>query len=184
LKKPVLYGIVRQNYSASPVPVQQLYLLRHGQTDFNVQGIVQGSGINSDLNARGREQAAQFWAAYKDTPFARVYTSHLKRTHQSVQHFIDAGLPHEAYGGLNEISWGNREGTRITPQEDAEYARVLAAWQAGNDPGRGSGPPAAVYRPAGEPARGRNRARVPARPRLARAALPAAGLPAQLHGWL
>jgi broad specificity phosphatase PhoE len=133
LKKPVLYGIVRQNYSASPVPVQQLYLLRHGQTDFNVQGIVQGSGINSDLNARGREQAAQFWAAYKDTPFARVYTSHLKRTHQSVQHFIDAGLPHEAHGGLNEISWGNREGTRITPQEDAEYARVLAAWQAGND---------------------------------------------------
>jgi broad specificity phosphatase PhoE len=136
LKNPVLYGIVRQNYSASPVPVQQLYLLRHGQTDFNVQGIVQGSGIDSDLNARGREQAAQFWAAYKDTPFARVYTSQLKRTHQSVQRFIEAGLPHEAHGGLNEISWGTREGTRITPQEDAEYARVLAAWQAGDDHAR------------------------------------------------
>jgi broad specificity phosphatase PhoE len=118
------------------VPVQQLYLLRHGQTDFNVQGIVQGSGIDSDLNARGREQAAQFWAAYKDTPFARVYTSKLKRTHQSVQQFIEAGLPHEAHGSLNEISWGTREGTRITPQEDAEYARVLAAWQAGDDHAR------------------------------------------------
>jgi broad specificity phosphatase PhoE len=118
------------------VPVQQLYLLRHGQTDFNVQGIVQGSGIDSDLNARGREQAAQFWAAYKDTPFARVYTSKLKRTHQSVQHFIEAGLPHEAHGGLNEISWGTREGTRITPQEDAEYAGVLDAWKAGDDHAR------------------------------------------------
>lgn len=118
------------------MPVQQLYLLRHGQTDFNVQGIVQGSGIDSDLNARGREQAARFWAAYKDTPFARVYTSGLKRTHQSVQQFIDAGLPHESLAALNEISWGTREGSRITPQEDAEYARVLAAWQAGDDHAR------------------------------------------------
>jgi broad specificity phosphatase PhoE len=115
------------------VPVQQLYLLRHGQTDFNVQNIVQGSGIDSDLNARGRQQAAQFWAAYKDMPFARVYTSRLKRTRQSVQQFIDAGLPHEEHAALNEISWGTREGSRITPQEDAEYARVLDAWKAGDD---------------------------------------------------
>ncbi|MEJ7664469.1 MAG: histidine phosphatase family protein [Hymenobacter sp.] len=118
------------------MPIQQLYLLRHGQTDFNVQGIVQGSGINSDLNDRGREQAAQFWKVYQDVPFARVYTSWLKRTQQSVQHFIDKGLPHESYSALNEISWGTREGSRITPQEDAEYARVLAAWQAGDDHAR------------------------------------------------
>jgi probable phosphoglycerate mutase len=135
-KNPYFTALFGKTTSPTPVPVQQLYLLRHGQTDFNVQNIVQGSGIDSDLNARGRQQAAQFWAAYKDTPFARVYTSRLKRTHQSVQQFIDAGLPHEAHAGLNEISWGTREGTRITPQEDAEYARVLAAWQAGDDHAR------------------------------------------------
>ena len=118
------------------MPIQQLYLLRHGQTDFNVQGIVQGSGIDSDLNARGRGQAAQFWAAYKDTPFARVYTSRLKRTQQSVQQFIEKGIPHEAHMALNEISWGTREGSRITPQEDAEYGRVLDAWKAGDDHAR------------------------------------------------
>ena len=118
------------------MPIQQLYLLRHGQTDFNVQGIVQGSGIDSDLNAHGREQAAQFWAAYRDTPFARVYTSRLRRTHQSVQHFIEAGRPHESYAALNEISWGTREGSRITPEEDAEYSRVLDAWRAGDDHAR------------------------------------------------
>ena len=128
------------------MPVQQLYLLRHGQTDFNVQGIVQGSGVDADLNARGRAQAAQFWAAYKDTPFARVYTSKLRRTQQSVQQFIDAGLPHEAHAGLNEISWGTREGTRITPEEDAEYAHVLNEWRAGNDHARlpGGASPAEV----------------------------------------
>ncbi|MGI4834427.1 MAG: histidine phosphatase family protein [Janthinobacterium lividum] len=115
------------------MPIQQLYFLRHGQTDFNVQGIVQGSGINSDLNAHGRRQAALFWERYKDVPFDRIYTSKLKRTQQSVQQFIDLGLPHESTAALNEISWGTREGSRITPQEDAEYARVLAQWLAGNE---------------------------------------------------
>ena len=113
--------------------MQQLYLLRHGQTDFNVQGIVQGSGINSDLNDRGRRQAELFWERYRAVPFDRVFTSALKRTQQSVQRFIDLGVPHESTLALNEISWGTREGTRITPQEDAEYARVLAEWRAGND---------------------------------------------------
>jgi broad specificity phosphatase PhoE len=115
------------------VPVQQIFLLRHGQTDFNIQGIVQGSGVNSDLNERGRWQAERFWQAYKDVPFARMYTSKLKRTQQSVHKFIDLGIPHESHAALNEISWGTREGTRITPVEDAEYKYVLDEWLAGND---------------------------------------------------
>ena len=121
------------------MPVQQLYLLRHGQTDFNVQGIVQGSGVDSDLNDRGRQQAALFWAAYRQVPFARVYTSGLRRAQQSVQRFIDLGLPHERHPALNEISWGTREGTRITPAEDAEYAQVLAEWAADNPHARLTG---------------------------------------------
>ncbi|RZK27431.1 MAG: histidine phosphatase family protein [Hymenobacter sp.] len=115
------------------MPIQQIYLLRHGQTDFNVQGIVQGSGVNSDLNDRGRRQAELFWERYKDVPFGRIYTSALKRTQQSVQRFLDLGIPHESTSALNEISWGTREGSRITPQEDAEYARVLNEWLLGND---------------------------------------------------
>ena len=94
---------------------------------------MQGSGINSDLNERGRRQAALFWERYKNVPFDRVYTSALKRTQQSVQRFIDLGLPHESTAALNEISWGTREGSRISPEEDAEYARVLAEWLAGNE---------------------------------------------------
>jgi len=108
-----------------------IFLLRHGQTDFNVQGIVQGSGVDSSLNETGRRQAAQFFAAYGHVPFDKVYTSALRRTHESVQQFLEAGLPHEAHPGLNEISWGVREGTRITLEEDAEYRHVLAEWQAG-----------------------------------------------------
>ena len=116
--------------------VQTIYLVRHGQTDFNVQGIVQGSGIDSSLNDTGRMQAAQFFAAYQHLPFDRVYTSVLRRTQESVQHFLDLGIRHEAYPALNEISWGVREGTRITLEEDAEYRGVLAQWEQGETSAR------------------------------------------------
>ena len=106
--------------------------MRHGQTDFNLQNIVQGSGVDSDLNERGQEQARSFYEAYKDTPFDKIYTSALKRTRQSVQPFIDDGLPVEALSGLNEISWGTKEGYRITPDEDAYYHHMLREWQAGD----------------------------------------------------
>ncbi len=41
------------------------------------------------------------------------------------------GLPHEEWAGLNEISWGSREGTIITPEEDAYYHEVIQKWQEG-----------------------------------------------------
>ena len=111
--------------------VKKIYLIRHGQTDFNLRGIVQGSGIDSSLNEAGRRQAARFFAAYRHVPFQKVYTSLLRRTHESVAGFLELGLPHEQHGGLNEISWGTREGTRITPEEDEQYHGVLQDWRAG-----------------------------------------------------
>lgn len=111
---------------------KKIYLIRHGQTDFNLQGIVQGSGVNSSLNARGREQAQAFFEKYKDVKFDKVYTSVLKRTMESVQAFLALGLPTEALAGLNEISWGTKEGFKITPEEDQYYHYMLQEWQQGN----------------------------------------------------
>ena len=34
--------------------------------------------------------------------------------------------------GLNEISWGNKEGYKITPDEDQYYHYMLKQWQLGN----------------------------------------------------
>ena len=113
-----------------------IFLLRHGQTDFNVRGIVQGSGVDSSLNDVGRRQAEQFFTAYRQVPFAKVYTSALRRTQESVQRFLDLGLPHEAHAALNEISWGVREGTRITMEEDQEYRQVLIDWAEGRTTSR------------------------------------------------
>lgn len=106
--------------------------MRHGQTDFNLKNIVQGSGVDTDLNDLGRKQAKAFFEAYKHIPFDQVYTSVLKRSQQSVQEFIDLGIPHTALVGLNEISWGTKEGHRVTPQEDEYYHHMLNEWGKGN----------------------------------------------------
>ena len=110
---------------------KKIILLRHGQTDFNLRGIVQGSGVNSSLNDTGRAQAQAFYNAYQGYGFDKLYTSALKRTHETVQGFIDAGLSWEVMPDLNEISWGKHEGQPITPEEDQYYHWMLQQWQDG-----------------------------------------------------
>jgi broad specificity phosphatase PhoE len=54
---------------------KELYIIRHGETELNRLGIVQGRGVNTDLNDTGRAQAAAFYERYKDIPFQKIYTS-------------------------------------------------------------------------------------------------------------
>jgi probable phosphoglycerate mutase len=111
---------------------KKIYLVRHGQTDYNLQGVVQGSGIDAPINATGRAQAEAFFRTYRSVPFDRVYHSALLRTRQSVQGFIDLGLPTCMLPELNEISWGDFEGTPMTPEEGQYYQFMLHQWQLGN----------------------------------------------------
>ena len=111
---------------------KKIYIVRHGQTDFNLQNIVQGCGIDSSLNDRGRAQAQAFFDVYRDVPFDKVYTSALRRTKESVKAFLDSGIPTESLAGLNEISWGINEGCKITPEENEYYHHMLKEWQLGN----------------------------------------------------
>jgi broad specificity phosphatase PhoE len=111
---------------------KKIYIIRHGQTDFNLQGIVQGSGVDSSLNAMGRAQAHAFFETYQSIPFDKIYTSALKRTTETVEEFIRLGIPHELLSGLNEISWGSNEGQKITPEEDAYYHTMMKQWEDGN----------------------------------------------------
>ena len=108
-----------------------IYLIRHGETAYNKLGVVQGSGIDADLNATGLAQADAFFEMYKSIPFQKIYISKLKRTYQTVRNFIDLGMPYEELIGLNEISWGEKEGKIPNSQENATYAELLDAWAQG-----------------------------------------------------
>jgi len=109
-----------------------LYIVRHGQTDLNKRGIIQGRGMDTDLNDEGRKQAQLFFDAYKSVPFDKIYISALKRTQQSVQHFIDLGIPYEKLSGLDELGWGVHEGQPGTTENKAAFLQIMRNWLEGN----------------------------------------------------
>ncbi len=108
-----------------------IYLIRHGQTDFNKQGIVQGSGIDSELNETGHLQAQKFYEHFKHVPFERIYVTELKRTHQSVAPFNDLNIPIEIIPEFNEINWGMLEGKLPTPENFQHFIDISSKWKQG-----------------------------------------------------
>lgn len=110
-----------------------LYIIRHGETEFNRRNIVQGSGVDTELNINGINQAIAFYQAYASHPFDRVYTSALRRSYQSVERFIEKGIPHESLPELNEISWGDFEGKEQSMDQKAIYWEIVNQWNAGNE---------------------------------------------------
>ncbi len=108
--------------------IKTLYIVRHGQTELNKQGIIQGRGMDTDLNDEGRKQAQQFFNAYESVPFDKIYISKLKRTQQSIQPFIDKGIPFEKLAGLDELGWGIHEGQAPTPENKAEFLQIMRSW--------------------------------------------------------
>lgn len=111
---------------------KKIYLIRHGQTEYNKLGIVQGSGVNSSLNETGRAQAQAFYDYYKDVPFDKIYTSALVRTSESVDGFLKSGIPAEHRKELNEISWGEMDGKLVTGSEKNQYWDLLDKWKSGD----------------------------------------------------
>jgi probable phosphoglycerate mutase len=93
---------------------KELYFIRHGQTDDNLKGIVQGKGVNLPLNDLGRRQARAFFDAYEDVPFDHIYTSSLLRAQETNYYpFRELGLSFEPLSELDEIGWGEMEGSAV-----------------------------------------------------------------------
>ena len=110
---------------------KKIYVVRHGQTDFNLKGVVQGSGIDAPINATGRLQADSFFEKNSHLPIDHIFISGLIRTRQSIEKFLDKGIPFTSLPELNEISWGIYEGTPMDEAENQYYMNMLARWNEG-----------------------------------------------------
>ncbi|MGI4728866.1 MAG: histidine phosphatase family protein [Janthinobacterium lividum] len=109
-----------------------LYIIRHGETDLNKAGIVQGRGMDTNLNETGRKQGESFYRAYKNVNFDKIYTSVLKRTHQTVKGFIDSGIPWEQLSGLDEMAWGDYEGKAVSEETRGRFKKIMQSWKNGD----------------------------------------------------
>lgn len=111
---------------------KEIYIIRHGETEYNRLGIIQGQGVDIGLNAWGQKQARAFYEQYRGAGFEAVLTSRLRRTHETVEPFLKEGLPWEQFAEINEIGWGSHEGKKSTPAMQEEYRWVTEEWQHGN----------------------------------------------------
>jgi probable phosphoglycerate mutase len=111
---------------------KHIYIIRHGETDFNKSGYLQGSTINSSLNTKGNKQAKAFFDHYKSIPFDRIYTSGLKRSIESVNEFARLGIPVEHHDELNEINWGVFEGKKLSVVATFKINRIIHKWREGD----------------------------------------------------
>lgn len=111
---------------------KEIYIIRHGQTDYNLKGIVQGRGVNSSLNETGLIQAQKFYDYYSNHHFEMVFTSTLQRTHQTVQPFLENGLYHSVAVELDEIDWGIYEGMVPSPEMLENYTGIISCWRNGD----------------------------------------------------
>lgn len=110
---------------------KEIYLIRHGETEYNKLGIVQGSGLDAPLNEKGQRQAEAFFKMYGDVAFDKIYASQLKRSYQSIAGFEKKGIPLEKYEGLNEISWGKFEKKQMDTFDRQYLYDLIESWKAG-----------------------------------------------------
>lgn len=87
----------------------QIYLTRHGETDWNVQGRMQGH-TNIELNEQGIQQAHQLRSALAHIKFSLAYTSDLKRAQDTARIVLDRGVPLIFRKQLRERAMGSWEG--------------------------------------------------------------------------
>lgn len=100
-----------------PAQSARLWLIRHGQTDWNAAGRIQGQ-THTDLNDAGRKEAQVIARILARMPrkFAACYASDLRRAAQTAEIIAQPlGLPVALVEGLRERSFGKLEGA--TPAE-------------------------------------------------------------------
>jgi broad specificity phosphatase PhoE len=93
--------------------MQILYLIRHGETAHNRDGLVQGH-TESDLSDLGREQAARVAGRLSRVPLVAAYSSPLRRAWDTCQAAIGDRMEATAHLGLREMNLGVWEGKKAT----------------------------------------------------------------------
>jgi broad specificity phosphatase PhoE len=97
-----------------------LWLVRHGESTWNLAGLAQGHNDEAVLTERGLRQATAAAAQFGYRPVRAVYASDLRRAQQTAAAFAAVlGLPVQADARLRERSLGDLEGSphsAITPE--------------------------------------------------------------------
>ena len=103
-----------------------IYIVRHGQTEWNLLGKTQGHG-NSDLTPKGIEQAELLADSMTKYPIDYIYSSDLGRAYQTAEIIGNKlNIEVEKTEALREMNFGTWEGRIIKDiiEEDPELYKM------------------------------------------------------------
>src|SRR5579863_2210827 len=93
--------------SPPPGPGPAIWLVRHGESTWNVAGLAQGHNDLAQLTEQGLTQASEAAWQFRDRPIRSIYASDLRRALQTAAAFaVVLGLPVFADARLRERSLG------------------------------------------------------------------------------
>src|ERR1700728_1207685 len=102
-----------QSNPPDPSAEPAIWLVRHGESTWNVAGLAQGHTDLAELTERGLTQASDAAWQFRDRPIRAIYASDLRRALQTAAAFAAVlGLPVLADARLRERSLGVLEGVR------------------------------------------------------------------------
>jgi broad specificity phosphatase PhoE len=99
-----------------------LYILRHGQTDYNLMGKFQGQ-IDIGLNEKGIEQAKKVAQEFSVIQFNKVFSSPLRRAIQTAEFATETNIIID--NRITERSFGLLEGK----ESIADYEEKIVEYQ-------------------------------------------------------
>jgi len=105
----------------------KLFLIRHGQTSWNVEGRYQGS-CDIELNNTGIQQAELASEYFSRVKFSNIYSSPLKRTMETaniINGRSEEGI--ETSDNLKEVDFGKWEGLKFD-QINKDYNEDYQKW--------------------------------------------------------
>lgn len=99
----------------------ELLLVRHGETDWNAEGRLQGH-TDRPLSEYGRSQASRLAADLEGEDVEAIYSSDLARARETAEIVGERiGLPVVLDPGLREKDWGNWEGLTAVERDRVEF---------------------------------------------------------------
>lgn len=108
--------------------IVEIVLVRHGATDWNLQGRCQGSS-DRDLSEAGIRQAGQIADVLGNEEFSAIYSSHLRRARQTAELISRPhNLPVLIEEDLRELDHGELEGLTFN-EIKTRYADFLIRWR-------------------------------------------------------
>lgn len=110
----------------------RLFLVRHGETEYNKKGLMQGRGIDAPLNEAGRKQADKVARFLEPEGAGEIISSSMIRAIETAQPLAErTGSTVQPFDELQEMNFGDLEGEK-TSDIQKQLQEIHQRWTSGD----------------------------------------------------